>query len=194
MTAPTQSLAPATAQLVFDVTVADFEAFNLHHGHMSGRRAKRWRNNAVFMLVMAAMLTAYYAYREFPGDTADLPLLYGVPLGFAATVLLAFEGLRPWFIRWQIRTMLGRAPRDAFLGPKRLEANAEGLTVTAETNTTHCAWAAITATEETATHIFLMLGNASGIIIPKHAQPEAALSALRDLVAAHIGAAAMPGP
>jgi len=169
--------------LAFDITVEDFEAFNLHLTEAGGRRRKRWRNHAIFFALMAGVMTAYYAMNEVLDDPADLPLLYGAPLGFAFVLLVIFETLRPWLLRRQIRTLLGRAPRDAFLGPKRLDATAEGLTVTAETSTTQCAWAAITHVEETPLYIFLMLGNASGIIIPKRGQAETAIAALRDLLA-----------
>nr|WP_246503830.1 YcxB family protein [Plastoroseomonas arctica] len=136
---------------------------------------------------MAGILTAYYAATDVL-HAADLPLLYGAPLGFALAGLVALEALRPWFIRRQIRTLLGRAPRDAFLGHKRLEASPEGLTITATTSTTQCEWAAITHVDETSQHLFLMLGNASGIIIPKRGQPQAALDALRACLAAKAAA------
>ncbi len=176
--------------LAFAVTVEDFEAFNLQFTNSAGKRAKRLRGSGLFLLAMATVLTAFYAWSGVLNGEFDLLLLFGLPLGPPMIAFVVMEALRPWVMRIRIRSLLGREPQEAFLGKIRLEATEAGLTITGETTTTHCTWAAIKGIDETARHIFVKVGNAAAVIIPKRDQTATSLDALRQLLDASIGAGA----
>ncbi len=80
--------------------------------------------------------------------------------------------------------MIGRAPREDYLGHKRIEANAEGISVTGANSTNRYGWAAVTGLQETPELLLVMLGAMMAIVIPTRGQDDARLDALRALVRA----------
>ena len=56
---------------------------------------------------------------------------------------------------------------EAWLGPKRYELGAEGITMQGSMSFARYEWAAIRAVEETDAQLLLMLDDLSGLVIPK---------------------------
>jgi hypothetical protein len=181
------------ATLEVEVTLPDIEEWNLHVA-FSPRMRARWRRQFAAMYGLAAViLPAWnlhtYGFEDFdPLSDALVPLL--LLAVFAAIVTPLSYALHRWNVRRVVRTMLGRSPREDYLGPKRIEASAEGISVTGANSATRYGWEAVTGLGETEGLLLVMLGEAMAIVVPKRGQADAALEALRAAVRDRSGAAA----
>lgn len=175
-------------RLKYEVTPEDFQAFNLHIAYRPRLRAQR-RRQAVAILVLFPLAVVIIG-QMFPraGGGPDLiwyilaQLAFGI-VAAAAMILLSHMAYRRR-LRGVVRTMLGRNPRESFLGKQQLEAGPEGVTVESAHLRATYRWPAVVGAEETEAHLFIMLGEVYGIIVPKHGQDAAVLAALRSTVAA----------
>ncbi|WP_198377849.1 YcxB family protein [Neoroseomonas rubea] len=188
MTATYHPATPPLAVLEVDVTLPDIEAFNLHVG-FSPRMRARWRRQFVLLYaVLASILVgwnwlAFGAARFEPFQHLVAPLLILAALGIVFTPVS--YALHRWNLRRTLRVMLGRSPRDDFLGRKRIEATAEGIAVIGTASRGFYGWAAVTGLQETPELLLVMLGDAMAIVVPKRGQADPALDALRVAVRRH---------
>jgi hypothetical protein len=174
-------------RLEYDVTPADFEAFNLHVAYRPRLKAQRRRQAiAILVLFPLAVVAMGLFFRGKGGPDLVWFVLAQLAFGLvaaAAMILLSHLAYRRR-LRAQVRSMLGRNPRESFLGKQQLEAGPEGVTIDSPLLRATYRWPAVVGAEETGAHLFVMLGEVYGIIIPKRGQDAAALAALRSTVAA----------
>lgn len=176
-------------RLEYEVTPADFEAFNLHVADRPRLRAQRRRRAIAFLILFPLAVAAIgLVFRGKGKGGPDLTwyILVQLAVGFAvaAVAILLSHLLYRQRLRGVVRGMLGRNPREGFLGPQRLEAGPEGVTLESAHQRGTYRWSGVAGVEETATHLFVMLGEVYGIIVPKRGQDAAALAALRAEAAA----------
>lgn len=175
-------------RLEYDVTPTDFEAFNLQVAYRPRLKAQR-RRQAITLLILFPLAVVAVG-QMFPRARGGPDLIWHVAaqLAFglvaAAAMILFSHLLYRWRLRAQVRRMLGRNPRESFLGPQQLELGPEGVTIDGAHLRATYRWPAVVGVEETDAHLFIMLGEVYGIIIPRRGQDEAALAALRATVAA----------
>ncbi len=174
-------------RLEYDVTPADYEAFNLHIFERPRLRAQRRRQTILAALCFPLGFAGAVLWLQ-PKPPPDLARFLAEQLFFGlvvvAAIILLSQLLSRWQVRRMVRTMLGRNPRDGFLGPQRLAAGPEGVSIDNALLTATYRWPGVVGAEEARDHLFVMLGEVYGIIVPKRGQDPAALAALRDLVAA----------
>jgi hypothetical protein len=172
----------AALEVEVEVTLPDIEAFNLHVG-FSPRMRARWRRQFALIYVVTAAGLVGWNWLAFGAARFDWLLHLVVPMLVVGVLILAFipvsYAMYRWNLRRTVRTMLGRAPREDYLGRKRIEATADGITVTGTASRSAYGWSAVTGLQETPDLILVMLGEAMAIIVPKRDQADAALDALR---------------
>lgn len=175
-------------RLEYEVTPADFEAFNLQVAYRPRLKAQR-RRQAITLLILfpLAVMTIGLLFPP-PKGGPDLIWYILAQLAFglvaAAAMILISHLVYRRRLRGVVRSMLGRNPRESFLGKQQLEAGPEGVTVESAHLRATYRWPAVVGIEETEAHLFVMLGEVYGIIVPKRGQDEAALAVLRSTVAA----------
>jgi len=177
---------PATpVTLDVEVTPSDYEDFNLHVAFRPRLRA-RWRRQflAMYGIAFAVVVAANLVVAGTEGFDWRAHLLAPavLVLAFAAVATPASYALHRWNVKRTVRAMLGGAPREDFLGRKRIEASDSGISVTGRASRGDYGWAAVTGVEETGSLLLVMLGEALAIIVPKRGQDEATLAALRACV------------
>lgn len=178
--------------LAYDVAPADYEAFNLHWA-MHPRLRARWRRQMIAMVLLVPWMPVL-VLNVIDNGFRDIELVPDVlvPAGAALLVLAILipisYAIYPWRVRRAVRTMLGRAPNEDFLGSKRLEATEQGLRLSGRASSASYDWSAVQGIEETASHLFVMLGSAIAIIVPKRGQADAVVDALRAAIRKHAGA------
>lgn len=181
----------AAIAIEVDVTLPDIEAFNLHVA-FSPRMRARWRWQFVAIYGVLCVLLVAWNLLTFGRDGFEFvphalaPVL--IISALAAVLTPISYALHRWNLRRMVRTMIGRAPREDYLGHKRIEATAEGISVTGANSANRYAWAAVTGLQETPDLLLVMLGEMMAIVIPKRGQDDAQLDALRALVRAHAAA------
>lgn len=187
-------MAATPLRLVFEVTPADYEAFNLHVAFGPRLRARwRWQFAVIYggaaALLVGANLFIFGTARFDLVDHLLVPVL--IVAGAAAVVTpLAYLAHR-WNVRRVVRVMLGHAPREEYLGRKELTATPEGLVEAGKVSRAEYGWAAVTGVEESASVLLVMLGQTKAIIIPKRDLDAATESSLRE--ALHRGIASAGG-
>jgi hypothetical protein len=194
----TQSLPPPEkVTLDVEVTLPDIEDFNLLVA-FSPRLRARWRRQFMLMyglvgvLLIGWNLFAFGLARFDPVQHALAPLL--ILAAFAAVVTPLSYVAHRWNVRRVVRVMVGRSPREDYLGRKRIEVTADGIAVTGANSANRYGWDAVVGLRETNGLILVMLGETLAILVPKRGQDGAALDALRALVAARTaGARDRPG-
>lgn len=180
---------PETIALEVEITLPDVEAFNLQVA-FSPRLRARWRRQFVVIYVGVAVVLVGWNLLAFGVAGFDwvahalAPLL--IITALAAVVTPASYALHRWNVRRVVRTMIGRAPREDYLGRKRIEATARGISVTGANSSNTYGWAAVTGVQETDALLLVMLGETLAIIVPKHGQDAARLAALRAMVRARM--------
>ena len=173
--------------LDIEVTLPDIEEWNLLVA-FSPRMRARWRRQFAVMYGLAAVILPTWnlytiGFEAFdPVSDALVPLL--LLAAIAAVVTPLSYAAHRWNVRRLVRTMLGRAPREDYLGPKRIEVSGTGIAVTGANSTTRYGWQAVTGLAETERLILVMLGETVAILVPKRGQDEAKLAALRAAVGA----------
>ncbi|MBR0666764.1 YcxB family protein [Roseomonas hellenica] len=184
-------------RLEYDVTPADFEAFNLHIAYQPRLRAQRRRQAIAILIFFPIVVMTIGLLFPPPKGGPDLIWYLAAQLGFGLVVAVAmilFSHLAfRRRLRAQVRTMLGRNPRESFLGKQQLEVGPEGVTIDSPLLRATYRWPAVVGAEETEAHLFIMLGEVYGIIVPKRGQDAAALAALRSTVAASARASEQQG-
>lgn len=172
----------------YALTLEDFAAFS------AWAVMRRNRGRASFgavgpVLGGAVGLTALFtAWNLLSGVEMPVALL-GPAVIFLPVAVLFVVVFRPTY-RAQLKAMLANMAeeeREELLGPKTLSWDDAGLTQLGEAGSWHLAWHAITAVEETETHLFLMAGGLNGLFIPKRALAPEALGALTAAVTAATG-------
>jgi hypothetical protein len=193
MTTPTTDPAPETVAIEVDITLPDIEAFNLHIGFAPPLRA-RWRRQ--FVAIYGALFLLFVALNLVQSGWAELDWSVDlmVPVVSVAVVALvltpAAYALHRWNLRRAVRAMIGTPPREAYLGRKRIEATAQGITVSGADSTSTYGWAAVTGLQEPPGLLLVMLGETLAVVIPHRGQDAARLDALRAMVRAQLGAMA----
>lgn len=185
--------APALVALEIEVTLPDIEAFNLHVAFSPRLRARWQRQFAAIYLTLCVLLVGWnlLAFGREGFDWAAHALAPLVIISVIAAVLTPVSyALHRWNVRRVVRTMVGRAPREDYLGRKRIEANAEGICVTGANSASRYGWGAVTGLQETPELLLVMLGETLAIVVPKRGQADATLDALRAAVRNRPGAAA----
>ncbi len=170
-----------------DVTLPDIEAFNLHVA-FSPRLRRRWIWQFVAIYGALCVLLVAWNLLTFGRDGFEWVAHALAPVliisALAAVLTPISYALHRWNVRRVVRTMIGRAPREDYLGHKRIEANAEGISVTGANSANRYGWAAVTGLQENPDLLLVMLGEMLAIVIPKRGQDDARLDALRALVRA----------
>jgi hypothetical protein len=190
MTAAAPPATPDTVALDVDVTLPDIEAFNLHIA-FSPRLRARWRGQfiAIYLVILALLVFANlltFGPAEFDWVVhALVPVLIITVVALVVTPLT--YALHRWNVRRVVRTMVGRAPREEYLGRKRIEATAQGIALSGAHSQSLYGWAAVTGLQDTPDLLLVMLGETFAIIIPRRGQDEALLDALRAMVEARMG-------
>ncbi len=191
MTTPTPDPAPETIAMEVDITLPDIEAFNLHVA-FSPRMRARWRRQFVALYAGVSILLVGWNLLTFGPDGFDWVPHVLVPvliIGAMAAVLTPLSyALHRWNVRRVVRTMIGRAPREDYLGRKRIAVSAQGISVTGANSANRYDWAAVTGLQETPDLLLVMLGEMMAIVIPKRGLDDARLDALRALVRARAAA------
>jgi len=194
-TAPAAS--PDAVALDVEVTMPDVEDFNLLVA-FSPRLRARWRRQFILMYGLAAILLL--GWNLFTFGTARFDLLqHGIaPLlilgALAAVVTPLSYAAHLWNVRRVVRAMVGRSPREDYLGRKRIEASADGISVTGANSLNRYGWDAVIGLQETPGLILVMLGETLAILVPKRGQDAAQLEALRAMVHAHVAPSADAKP
>lgn len=172
-----------------EITLPDIEEFNLLVA-FSPRMRARWRRQFMAMYALAAVAVVGWNLSSFGPAGFDLvshalaPLLM---LGVCAAAVTPLSYvLHRWNLRRVVRAMVGRAPREEYLGHKRIEATAEGIEVSGANSVNRYGWEAVAGLRETDGLILVMLGETIAILVPRRGQAAAALDALRAMVAAHM--------
>ena len=183
---------PETVALEVEITLPDVEAFNLHVAFAPRLRA-RWRRQFMALYAgLAALLVGWNLLTFGPArfDWVSHGLAPLLILGALALVITpASYALHRWNVRRVVRAMIGRTPREDYLGRKRIEATAQGIAVTGANSANTYGWAAVTGLQETDTLLLVMLGDTLAIIVPKQGQDPARLAALRAMVRARAAGA-----
>lgn len=168
-----------------EVTLPDIEAFNLHIA-FSPRLRARWRGQFIALYLGLSLLLVGLNLFTFGIAGFDwVPHLLGpmAALGLIAMLVIPLSyALHRWNVRRVVRTMVGRTPREDYLGRKRIEATADGIAVTGTNSLNRYGWDAVTGLQETADILLVMLGETFAIVVPKRGQDAARLEALRALV------------
>lgn len=179
-TAPPQAVA-----LDVEVTMPDIEEFNLLVA-FSPRLRARWRRQFVAMYATLGGALVGWNLLAFGVSGFDWVTHGLAPLLILGAIALAVTpvtyALHRWNVRRTVRAMVGRTPREDYLGRKRIEAAADGITVTGANSVARYGWDAVTGLQETAGILLVMLGETLAIVVPKRAQDAARLEALRALV------------
>jgi hypothetical protein len=178
--------APAPlAVLEVDVTLPDIEAFNLHIAFSPRLRARWLRQFVAIYLALCALLVGWNLLafgREGFDWVAHALAPLAIISAMAAVLTPVSYALHRWNVRRVVRTMVGRAPREDYLGRKRIEANAEGISVTGANSANRYGWGAVTGLQESPELLLVMLGEMMAIVVPKRDQADATLDALRAAV------------
>lgn len=189
MTTPTPDPAPEAIAIQVDITLPDIEAFNLHVA-FSPRLRRRWMWQFVAIYLAVLLILVGWNWLSFGRADFDWVAHALAPLvvisAMAAVLTPISYALHRWNVRRVVRTMVGRAPREDYLGRKRIEATAQGISVTGANSLNRYAWAAVTGLQEPPGLLLVMLGETLAIVIPRRGQDEALLDALRAMVRARM--------
>ncbi|MBB5690771.1 YcxB family protein [Roseomonas alkaliterrae] len=178
---------PEAVRLDVEVTMPDVEAFNLLVA-FSPRLRARWRRQFLLIYGLAAVVLPGWNLYSL-GLAGFDPLAHGIVplliLGVLAAIVtpLSYAAHR-WNVRRVVRAMVGRSPREDYLGPKRIEASPEGISVSGANSLNRYGWDAVIGLRETEGLLLVMLGETLAILVPKRGQDPARLEALRAMVRA----------
>lgn len=184
----TASPAEPPVSLTVEVEPRDYEAFCLHVAFRPRMRA-RWRRQfiamygGVLVLLVGANLYTFGLQGFDPFAHLIAPAL--ILAAFAVVFTPLSYVLHRWNVRRTVRAMLGKAPRDEYLGTKRIEATAEGIAVLGAASQSRYAWTAVTGVEEADGLMMVMLGETMAILVPMRDQPAEAIGALRAAIRRH---------
>jgi len=191
--APMTAPAPDSIAIEVEVTLPDIEAFNLHIA-FSPRLRTRWMRQFVAIYLVVLLLLLALNWLTFGLGEFDWLVHVLVPVlivaVFALVMTPASFALHRWNVRRAVRAMVGQPAREASLGRKRIEAGAQGISLTGANSTSHYGWAAVTGLQETPDLMLVMLGEMLAIVIPRRGQDEARLAALGAMVRARMAGGA----
>lgn len=177
-------------RLTYEVGVADYEGYSVRLVRGPTMRAYWWKHRAsnliAWPLLSAALLFVLSLSDEQPMSVKHIGGIAGIVFMIGVATLPIDAVVYPWWVRRMARKMVGDDPEEFFLGPQKLDAGSDGLTLVGGGVKTHYSWPAIKRLDETASHIFLMTGRVHGIIVPKRGLDAEALNSLRDTVRASI--------
>jgi hypothetical protein len=165
------------AALEVTLTVEDQIAFNLFLVERPFFRRRRWRRAATLVAagIAGPWIGALAAGWRF--ESWLVSALWPVSAGVAAlgaAWLVALPRLTRWHMARTVRRWIASGPQGATTGPATVEALPEGLLVRSSAQETRLSWTAVTHAAETPHHLILLMGEASGVVVPKRGvQPEA---------------------
>lgn len=146
----------------FDITPADWEAFadfQLRHSPTLRRSTSQARMVTVVVIVVATAVIWWFTRSTFV-------LIVGVVAGawsFVDTPRVIRKSAHK-----QMHAMFAESFRDGSEKGNVLEIREDGLYSESPRGTGTVAWSALTAYDESPTHVYLGLGGPSGIVIPRH--------------------------
>ena len=148
-------------ELAFTVSARDVSAFADHHARRS--RIVAGARRVHHFLWPAAFLALGHVLRLRTGNVlAFIPFVVA-----AAAWILAF----PWLLRSAYRRQVLNACQESgsALGARTLRAGPDGLCVAAGGEERRIEWGAVREVAETRRHIFIYVGEARALVIPKRA-------------------------
>ena len=151
---------------------------------------------AVVLIVKAALAGSDCDLDEAMGSAGRLRMFLQAVAGvviveaLASGVILAFRGrIYEATARAKLQRRPGIDPRDPMLGePGRCTFDARGFHSETPSLSIGATWALVKGFEETADHIFVLIGTFQGFIVPKRDLPPATVLAVRDVARAHLQA------
>ena len=166
--------------LTYTVTPDDYIAYNVHLAakpHFVRRfRIRSLLSGAIFLVSIAVVLTLILGMPD-KGFPDWMPLFMGLVLLVEGVMWAAARPLQRAQVRVAVRAQLGPAPSGTFLGPHRMEAASDALHSNGPMVRSIIAWPAVRTLEETPDHLFIVLGGAQSLIVPKRdLAPEALLA------------------
>lgn len=173
----------------YEVLPADIGAFHLHVAMRPALRRATMRRYLLLLLVLpvAVMLIAWAAggfrtLRLSPGAlvTALLPSLLGL-------IVVPFFGMmrRSAARRGAALQVSGRA-KDVLTGPIALTLSADGIEIATPGVRSLYAWRVIEGVEQSAMHLFILLGPYLAIVVPKRDLDTATIAGLDAAIGEHI--------
>jgi hypothetical protein len=188
--APTGDAMP---ELTYRFTPQDLAAFQIHVA-LRPATVRRWRWQVVLLALALPVVTYLIAWAAAGFGPMILTKGTVLPALLPMAVVLATLPFMRSYARWRLRRgaeWLGRrAAEGAVFGQTRLVTTETGLQVDLPASHSLFAWSAVAGIEETPSHLFVMLGPAVAVVVPKRELDAAALDALRAEVAARRAAIA----
>ncbi|WP_144638475.1 YcxB family protein [Bordetella genomosp. 13] len=190
----------AHASMTVDLRADDYAAFVQRAHQQPAVRRQRWARHKRFAVITVIGLAALLLSRAWNGgDVAwapflrDFALAVVLGLGALALLVLGFERLLPVLIRANVRRLLRQQADQPFLGVHRLAFGPDGIDDTTDSASGRVPWEAVSRVEESADHLYVMLGGAQGVIVPKRGQSEAVLAEVRAVLRQHVADASLVG-
>jgi hypothetical protein len=171
-----EQTAPARI-LAVTVTLADYDAFQreICRPALRATPAEKPLLAGLFLLLVVAFIALF-----------NMHAVSGRDLIVLSVACLLLWGLAQLF-RGRVRAQLAPASDGVVLGDLRIELSEPRLRVVSRQFETLLSWSAVRELRETPTHLFLMIDNAAGYILPKRfLGDDAAIWALRSLLAQRI--------
>jgi hypothetical protein len=162
------------ARLEVTLTVEDQIAFNLFLVERPFFRRRRWRRAGTLVAagIAGPWLGALVAGWRF--EAWLVASVWPISAGMAAlgaAWLVALPRLTRWQMARTVRRWIASGPQGATVGPATVEALPEGLLIRAPAQETRLSWTAVTHAAETPDHLILLIGEASGVVVPNRGVP-----------------------
>jgi len=171
--------------LAYTITPDDYVAFCLHQATRPDRRRRqRIMVTAIGLAVAFGPVLVPWALGSAPFKTvlAQLPMTLVLAVLLQAILHPVAGPLHRFSVRRGARQILGRRPSGTFLGPWQLWTTEDGLQARGSESSTQIAWSAVQGLSETAEHLFVSLGPAQSLIVPKRGLEREALDAFKAAV------------
>lgn len=179
--------------LHYTVTPEDYVAFCLQQARRPDLVRRHRIMVTLLMLGIAflpALLPWWLGNEPFKAVWPRLPTM----LILAVLLQVIMHPIAAWLRRAGVRraalALLGRSPSGTFLGPHRMWTSPEGMHFQGTQSESRIAWSAVTGLAETPDHLFVLIGPAQSVILPKRGQNPADVAGFRAAVQAHLPPAA----
>jgi hypothetical protein len=151
----------------YHITRFDFVEFSVFRANRP-RSMSRYRTNFFvnFLIWMVAGFVIMAVFGKFVRSHVSSNLIFI----FCAVVFIVGIScfvFRRWFLRAAIRRSVGSQPGATFEGVVDFVMDGRGIDCGSDGSHTAMEWRTLQRVEETSTHVFLMMSDIQGLIIPK---------------------------